>query len=221
MVRAGPVVGFAGGGTRDARKAKGQKREAKVSGPGSELEAGRQPPRPAAAVQGRQEAGEPEEKGKAFRVQEQGPGPQAPGVRPSEERPKWKGSRPQAPGFRPLPDPRQKAKGEGQREERPRWEKPGPKWGKPPRRDWRPETGDRRPQQKGPRPPATGSKAPGSNAPGFRPLPDPRQKAKGEGRNEERPRWEKPAPKWGKPQSKSQPWRGPKPGARKGPRGRR
>ena len=66
------------------------------------------------------------------------------------------GSRPQAPGSRAQDESRQKAKGEGQKEEPRRWERPGPKWG-PPRQDRRPETGDRRPPKTDDRRPTTES----------------------------------------------------------------
>jgi len=125
----------------------------------------------------------------------QGSRPQAPGTRRDEERPTWEGSRPQTPGFRPLADTRPKDKGEGQKQERPRWEKPGPKWSKPPRRDWRPETGDRRPPTGDQRPPKKG----------------PRPQAPGSRRDEERPKWDRPGPKWGPP--KSHEWKGHRPQA--------
>ena len=163
------------------------------------------------------------------------PGARSPESR--DQRPPQKGTGPQAPGSRPLGDPRQKAKGEGQKEDRPRWEKPGPKWSKPPRRDWRPETGDRRlPKSGDQRPPQkdTGPQAPGSRPREERPKwKGPRPQATGSRPHQEQPKWKRPdgaekpeSEKPWKPQSRPGAW-SPKPGAnksrppRKGPRGPR
>jgi hypothetical protein len=147
-------------------------------------------------------------------------GPQAPGSRPPEDRPKWK----------PQPDRK--------------WGRP-PQKSRPQTADRRPETGERRPESKRPAPKAWERPLPKwGQGQGQRP------KAQGQRPNEEPKRWERPLPKWGerqgqRPKAQSQrpndeqkrekpAWKdrsrpgawSPKPGARnrpprKGPRGPR
>jgi len=150
------------------------------------------------------------------------------------------GSRPQAPGSRAQDESRQKAKGEGQKEEPRRWERPGPKWG-PPRQDRRPEVRDRRPPKTDDRRPKTdrpwspkpawkpkpkpwrgpepGARSPEPRTPGPKKWERPAPKWKGSRPHEERPTWKRPAgaegpeseKRW-KPQSRPGAW-SPKPGA--------
>ena len=170
-----------------------------------------------------------------FEFKNKGSGPQAPGSRPHEERPKWdkphrplpKGTGPQTPGSRPE-------------NARPKWTRPPgekPAWKLKPK-PWRAqEPGARGQESRDHRPLPTGPQSPGSRRQGEKPWkPKPWQGPKTEDRRpktwEQRPKWKgaRPQvpgsrphgeqPKWKKPLGeekpqgekpwKPKPWQGPK-----------